>query len=260
MKKILAFPLLCLSLSLAAQTRDPGFSFVGHRGASYLAPENTLASMKLAWELGADGAECDIMLSSDKQVLLFHDANTKKLTGEDHVVADTPWPVLKDLPVILRETNRDTYTGETIPLLSDVLDALPEDRLLVIEIKTGPEILPFLQEVLEQHWTRGRITFIAFDLETILAAKSLYPDIPAYHLSMFGADVKKNLRTLREHGIDGVDLRHGIIDGKMMARCREAGMDVWCWTVNDVETARQMKALGVSAVTTDRPAWLKENL
>ena len=56
------------------------FRFVAHRGASYLAPENTVASIKLAWELGADAAECDVMLSSDNQVLVFHDKKTKNLT------------------------------------------------------------------------------------------------------------------------------------------------------------------------------------
>ena len=45
-----------------------------------------------------------------------------------------------------------------------------------------------------------------------------------------------------------------------MEQCKAAGLDVWCWTVNDPETARKMKQMGVTAVTTDRPAWLKENL
>ena len=64
-----------------AESRKP-LTFVAHRGASYLAPENTLASIQLAWDLGADAAECDVMLSSDHRVLLFHDQNTKKLCGQ----------------------------------------------------------------------------------------------------------------------------------------------------------------------------------
>ena len=61
-------------------------------------PENTLASIKLAWELGADAAECDVRLSSDNQVVVFHDKNSKKLTGESHVVAEPPWKRCKILP------------------------------------------------------------------------------------------------------------------------------------------------------------------
>jgi len=239
--------------------KDP-FYYVAHRGASYLAPENTLASINLAWELGADGAECDIMLTADKQVVLFHDKNTKNLTGESFIVKEATWEQLKPLVVLPRESNRPEYTHETIPLLKEVLSTIPEDRMLVIEIKTGPEILPCLQEVIASHWKSGKISFIAFDFETIKQVKSLYPELPCYFLSMFKADFNKHLDAVVDSGLDGVDLRHNIIDSELMDRCREAGLDVWCWTVNDPETALKMKELGVSAVTTDRPAWLKKSL
>jgi glycerophosphoryl diester phosphodiesterase len=45
-----------------------------------------------------------------------------------------------------------------------------------------------------------------------------------------------------------------------MKKCSDAGLEVWCWTVNDPETALKMKNLGVTAITTDRPRWLKEQL
>jgi glycerophosphoryl diester phosphodiesterase len=236
------------------------FLYVAHRGASYLAPENTLASIRLAWELGADAAECDVMLTADKQVVLFHDKNTKKLTGESHVVKDTPWDQLKDLVIIPRESNLPEYTGETIPLLTHVLATIPEDRMLVIEIKTGPEILPYLQKAIDQQVIRGQISFIAFDFETIRQVKELYPHLPAYYLSMFKKDLNKHMDAIVKSRLNGVDLRHGIIDLKVMERCHAAGLDVWCWTVNDPDTALKMKELGVSALTADRPAWLKNNL
>ena len=240
--------------------KEESFQYVAHRGASYLAPENTLASIKLAWELGADGAECDVMLTADKQVVLFHDKNTKKLTGESFIVEESTWEQLKPLVVYPNKTNRAEYTHETIPLLKDVLATIPEERMLVIEIKTGPEILPYLQEVIAAHWKSGKISFIAFDFETIRQTKKLYPEAPCYYLSMFKSDLNKHLDAVVESGLDGVDLRHTIIDSKLMESCREAGLDVWCWTVNDPETALKMKTLGVSAVTTDRPAWLRKSL
>ena len=200
------------------------------------------------------------MLTADHEVVLFHDKNTKKLTGEDHVISDTPWEVLNKLAIKLRETNLPEYEGECIPRLADVLETIPEDQMLVIEIKTGPEILPFLKEIIGQHWKSGKISFIAFDLETIQGAKILFPDFPCYYLSSFRADVNKRMDAVVESGLDGVDLRYQIIDKPLMERCKDAGLEVWCWTVNDAETARKMKTLGVTAVTTDRPRWLKEQL
>lgn len=259
-------PIVLLILFLSNLTygqeadKEKSFLYVGHRGASYLAPENTLASIELAWELGADGAECDVMLTADQKVVLFHDKDTKKLTGQNYTIKEASWEQLKPLVVLPRETNRPEYTSETIPLLADALGSIPEDRMLVIEIKTGPEILPYLQEVIAQHWKSGHISFIAFDFETIRQAKLLYPEVPCYYLSMFKPDFNRHFDLAVESGLDGVDLRHTIIDQDLVNRCNASGLDVWCWTVNDPETALKMQELGVSAVTTDRPAWLKSKL
>jgi glycerophosphoryl diester phosphodiesterase len=236
------------------------FLFVAHRGASYLAPENTMASIRLAWEVGADAAECDVMLTRDNRVILCHDRNTKKLTGVSHIVSETDWEMLRTLTIRLKESNREIYRNEPIPLLTDVLATVPGDRMLVIEIKTGPEILPHLKKVVDLHWKSGRISFIAFDLETILAAKKLYPAVPCYYLSKFRADLRRHFDRIAEGALDGVDLRHVIIDRKLVECCHDSGLDVWCWTVNDPATARKMKEMGVTAVTTDRPAWLKEQM
>ena len=234
--------------------------FVAHRGASYLAPENTLASIELAWDLGADAAECDVMLTSDNRVVLFHDRNTGKLTGENHEVSGTTWEILSGLTIRPRETSLPEYGSERIPLLEEVLPTIPGDRMLVIEIKTGPEILPWLKLVIDDHWKSGRIAFIAFDFETIRQAKRIYPEVPCYYLAMFRRDLNRHFDAVIQSGLDGVDLRHGIIDRRLVERCNTAGLDVWCWTVNDPATARKMKDMGVTAVTTDRPAWLRENL
>ncbi|MCP4313709.1 MAG: hypothetical protein GY790_20840 [Bacteroidetes bacterium] len=252
--------LLIFPISLQAQDVriEPEFCFVAHRGASYLAPENSVASIKLAWELGAYATECDVRLSSDNRVVVYHDKNTKKLTGESHEIAETPWEDLQNLVIRLRETNLLEFDGETIPLLKDLLVTIPENRMLVIEIKTGHEILPFLKGVVDRHWTRGRIAFISFDFDAVSQAKAIYPDVPCYYLAMFKADAKKHIDLAVEAKLDGLNLRHSIIDQGLSDACHEAGLDLWCWTVNDPETALRMKHLGVRAVTTDRPKWLKE--
>ncbi len=254
--------ILFITAPLFGQNRgaEKPFLFVAHRGASYLAPENSVASIKLAWELGADAAECDVRLSSDNQVVVFHDKNTKNLTGESHVVAETPWETLQHLSIRLRDTNLPEYEGATIPLLKDLLETIPSDRMLVIEIKTGTEILPFLKGVVDRHWTTGRIAFISFDFDAIRQAKAIYPRLPCYYLSSSKKDAKKHIIKAVQNNLDGLNLRHSIIDQELSMACREAGLDLWCWTVNDPGTAVAMKWMGVSAVTTDRPKWLKEQI
>lgn len=257
---ILGLLLAIISVEAQDLSGEKNIRYVAHRGASYLAPENTLTSISLAWDLGADAAECDIMLTADNQVILFHDKTTHRLTGEKFTVNKIRWEQLQKLFIQPRETNLPKYGHEPIPLLKDVLGTIPADRMLVIEIKTGPEILPHLKPVIDEHWKTGKISFIAFDFETIQAVKELFPHIPSYYLSSFKPDVKRRFDTIVESKLDGVDLRHAIIDAPLVEQCNAAGLDVWCWTVNDLKTARKMKAMGVTAITTDRPAWLKENL
>ncbi|RPI43127.1 MAG: glycerophosphodiester phosphodiesterase [Bacteroidetes bacterium] len=258
---ILAPVLLLGSVAHAQETAgNRPFLFIAHRGASYLAPENTLASINLAWELGADAAECDVMLTSDDRVIVFHDKNTGRLTEKNDVVSETPWKDLSELTVRPRETNLPDYGSERIPLLEEVLKTIPEGRMLVIEIKTGTEILPWLKMDVDRYWKSGSIAFIAFDLETIRQAKLIFPEVPCYYLSTFRKDLRKHFDAIVDSGLDGVDLRHGMIDRRLVGKCNEAGLDVWCWTVNDPATARELKDIGVTAVTTDRPDWLRQNL
>lgn len=256
------FPLLFLSLIILLPRLLPAQTpvFVGHRGASYLAPENTLASIELAWELGAAAAECDVMLTADHQVILFHDKKGKRLTGTDFVVRETSYKEIRNLPILLKPSNQEKYTGQTIPLLSEVLATVPEDRTLVIEIKTGPEIMPYLQQVIASHWKSGNIAFISFDLDAVLAAKTSYPEVPCYYLSIFRNDVNKKMDAITAGDLDGVNLRYKIINKRLVKKYNAAGLDVWCWTVNDPADAREMMEAGVSAITTDRPAWLKEQV
>ena len=256
MKKLIFLLSVIVSLNVAAQE----ITYVAHRGASYLAPENTLASIQLAWELGAPAAECDIMLTRDKEVILFHDKKGGRLTGHDFVVKETDYSEIKDYTIQLRDSNLPEYASETIPLLSEVLETMPDDRTLVIEIKTGPEILPYMEKIITDHWKTGNIAFIAFDFETILATKALYPEISCYYLSAFRLDVNSKFKQISDSNLDGVNLRHKIINKKLVKKFNREGKDVWCWTVNDPSDARKMIKAGVSAITTDRPKWLSDQI
>lgn len=256
MKKSILFLLTILSvLNLSAQEE---VVFVGHRGASFLAPENTIASYKLAWELGVLAAECDIMLTKDKQVVVFHDKTGKRLTDYDFTVKEAIYKDIKDHPIKLKESNLPKFTGQTIPLLSDLLQIIPNGRTLVIEIKTGVEILPHMQKVISNNWKSGDIAFIAFDFETILATKKLYPEVPCYYLSAFRHDINKKHDEIIESDLDGVNLRHKIISKKLVQKFKDENKGVWCWTVNDPADALKLIQYGVSAITTDRPKWLSE--
>ncbi len=245
---------------LISMVSNGQIKYIAHRGASYYAPENSLAAIKLAAELGCDGAECDIQLTKDHQIVLWHDGNTGRLTNKKLEIAKCNWSELKELNIKLSPTNSPFFEGQTIPLLKDVLKTIKKGQLLVIEIKCGKEVFPELQKVISKYWKEGNIAFIGFGFETIIQAKSLFPDVPCYYLSGSKDDVLKRIPDIQKNKLDGVDLLSKIIDQQLVSELIKADLKIWCWTVDDLHEANRMIDLGVNVITTNRPTWLKEQM
>ncbi len=244
---------------------------IGHRGASFDAPENTVASVSLAFEQGAEASEIDIYLTKDKRIIALHDKTTKKTTGVEWKPADRTLAELSTLDAGSWKSPK--YAGERIPTLEAVLDCLPPGKCLVIEIKSGPEILPHLQAVLEAcPKSPSQVAIIAFNWENITGSKQRMPKIPCYWLYGTTPNVDKKtgkisdrpdelLARCKAAGLDGLDLKYdSAITPDFMAKMKAAGLELIVWTINDPAVARRLADLGVAGITTDRPAWLREQM
>lgn len=225
---------------------------VGHRGASGIAPENTVAAAKLAWEQGADAVEVDVHLSADDQIVVIHDKGTKRTTGKDYKVSETSYAILKELDA--GSWKSEKYQGERIPLLQSVIDIIPDGKLLVVEIKSDKKIVPFIKKSFQQHPKADQLIFIAFNYETIVDAKNAFPANKAFWLSSsFKEEPEIVLKKVKEDGLDGVDLNFRMIDAELMEVAIAFELEVHTWTVNNMEKAVALKNLGVRSITTDYP-------
>lgn len=231
---------------------------IAHRGASSLAPENTVASAKLAWELGADAVEIDVHLSEDGQVMVIHDKGTNRTADKKLTIKSTHSSDLRRLDVGSWKDAK--YKGEKIPFLSEIIETIPEGKILVVEIKCGPEVIPALKKVVNASEKKDQIEFIGFSWETILAIKKQLPNQAAYWLSATKKGLKEKMQQAAEVGLDGVDLQARIIDQETMKLANELELDVLCWTVDDPKEAKRLADLGVKGITTNRPAWLREQV
>lgn len=119
---------------------------VAHRGASFDAPENTLASVREAVTQGADGIEMDYYLTSDGKIICIHDGDTQRTAGEKFVINKTPFDQLRSLDVGSWKGKR--WKGEQMPTLDEVLAAMPPGTKPVIELKIGPEIVKPMAEAI----------------------------------------------------------------------------------------------------------------
>src|SRR5512133_799359 len=106
---------------------------LGHRGASAEAPENTLAAFRLAMEQGADGFELDVRRCATGEVVIVHDEDLSRVAGAPLRVRDTPLAALRSFDV--GAWKGEGFRGERIPLLSEVLEALPA-AVVNVELKS----------------------------------------------------------------------------------------------------------------------------
>ncbi|MFZ5942209.1 MAG: glycerophosphodiester phosphodiesterase family protein [Bacteroidota bacterium] len=254
MKKLSLFFLLVLGASvLQAQVR-----IIGHRGASADAPENTVASATKAWEQGADAVEVDVYLTADKKVMVIHDGNTRRTSGRSFDVLKSSSDTLRLLEV--GSYKAEEFRGEKIPFLEEVIATVPEGKQLVIEIKSDEKILPYLKEVVEKSGKKKQMVFICFNLTTIVEARTYFPKNECYWLCAFKGKAKKNMVKVARAGLNGVNLRGAIVDEKIMEKAAKYKLDVLAWTIDEPEDAKALIGLGVKAITTNKPGWMRAEL
>lgn len=234
--------------------------FIAHRGASHLAPENTIASAKLAWELGADAVECDIYRTKDNRVMVIHDKSTRRTSnGKKSLdIEKSPSILLRDLDVGIWKG--DEFKGTKIPFLYELLETIPEGKTLYVELKGGAEVIPALKRNFEKYGKLDQVIFIAFNFKTIEKIHKFFPDNKCYWLSSTKIGLEKKMGEAAAIGLTGVDLKHSLIDADLMKLAKSLNLDVQTWTVDDSAEAKRLTKLGVTGITTNRPKWLKEEM
>jgi glycerophosphoryl diester phosphodiesterase len=254
-------------------TPMPAAQIVAHRGASYDAPENTLAATRLAWEQGADAVETDIYLGKDGRIIVHHDKTAKRTAGRDVPVGELTLAEARKLDA--GSWKDPKFAGEKIPTLDEQIASIPPGRRLLVEIKVGPEIVGELGRVLRQHGASEKnITVISFNYDALVEVRKQLPQLPTLWLVGHPApNGKKNPAAKAPPSVDGMivkakaakftglDLQHTWpLTAADREKIRAAGLELHVWTVNDADVAKRWIGWGVASITTDRPAWLRAEL
>jgi glycerophosphoryl diester phosphodiesterase len=265
---------------------------VAHRGASYDAPENTLAAFELAWQQGADAIEGDFYLTKDHHIVCVHDPDMKRTAGSNLVVAESALAELRKLDVGSWKGNR--FADQRIPTLTEVCTTVPAGKKLFFEVKCGAEMVPVLAEALrESNFGLDQIVIISFQAAVVAEARKQLPEVESYWLTSFKKpntptrspsrvsartemapagpnsesssawepNVQHVIEVLKQTGATAPSCQaHEAVDQDFVRQLNDARYPFHCWTVNDPRLARRMIDLGVKSITTDRPGWLREQL
>lgn len=237
---------------------------IGHRGASSEAPENTLAANRLAFQQNADGIEIDVRLTKDHKLVCMHDKSTRRTADQELVIKESTLKKLKSLDVGLWKGMK--WKGETIPTLEEVLEEIPENKNIFIEIKTGTESIdPLIEDIQKSKIDNGCITVISFHQEVVKEVKQSMESLNVNLLIAFsGPEEVSNeevLQKLTEFKLDGVGgENHSRLSHAFVAPILEANKKVHVWTVDDIEQAKIYKELGLSSITTNVPQLIRSDL
>ncbi|MEO0478497.1 MAG: glycerophosphodiester phosphodiesterase family protein [Planctomycetota bacterium] len=259
-------------MSVAARDRGDAPRLIAHRGASWHAPENTIAATRTALRQGADGIELDVRVTACGTPVICHDESPERTTigsGRESLSVRTRAVRSSNLEELQRLDAGawfdSRFANERIPTLEQALAKIPANRDLFLEWKGPPDGIETLVELLLRA-RRERLRVLAFDLDSLRAITTLDPerrirahwllrteDRPAiddlrdaacnFRFCGIGLGVTEKLDDPVGLGPDSASWIRAILDLRL---------EIAAWTVDESTTARTLIHQGVTTITTNR--------
>lgn len=230
---------------------------LGHRGARHAAPENTHAAFELARQEGAAGVELDVRVAKTGQIVVLHDVTLARVTSgvDRRPIEQLSWAEARAA---------DIGRGERVPLLSDVLDwAASHDQLLNVEVKSDVrrrrDLLRGIRALLARHsWASQGVILSSFDPRFVWWLARALPEVPSAFLFHTQSPIARaaalvGAATFSRLGARALHPEHVLVTAQRMQAWRSRQALVGVWTVNEEQRARELSALGVDYIVSDRP-------
>ena len=238
-----------------------------HRGEPSLAPENTVESIKLAFELGARMIETDFIMTKSGTIICMH--NRKELLsvwGIDKDPTDLTDEEIANARLAHPEKYDKKYANCRIPTIDDMFAAIPKDKSFELEIKCKCDA-KFVNAVEAARIKAGldykNILVTCFAHSSIKYFKQLYPKYET--LFIVSLDEKKIkdpdalLKTAKDAGASQIAFgRYRLIDRAFVKKFQDAGLKVGVWQVNNLSDLAYAKKLGVNRICSDYASRIRD--
>ena len=229
----------------------PAVAITAHRGASAVAPENSMAAFRAAMEAGATYAELDVQRTRDHEIIVLHDGDVMRMGDDPRKVSELTAAEMASIDI---GRKRDAaFAGEHPPTLEEVIDLVRGRMKINVELKynvADPGLAPAVVELLRRKDFVEQVVITSLDYAALKQVESIEPRLVTGHIVT--AAVGNVVRT----EADFVSLNAARATPSLVRQAHAAGKDVHVWTVNEPEVMLRMIERGVDNIITDDPALL----
>ncbi len=246
---------------------------IAHRGASAVAPENTLAAFQRAIDDGAEGIEFDVRLAKDGIPVVFHDGDLKRVAAKNVLLKDLTAAELGKIDVgswfnrFKPHRADESFSAETVSTLHEVLDFLRDFRgLIYIELKCQANEAEEISEnvcrtIADFPFLLPQIIVKSFQFETIPFVRRFCPEVQT--AALFEPKLATVLRrkndyaeTARDFGADQISVHFSLATVKLIANAEKLNMPVTIWTADNPLWLQRAIERKITAIITNNPARL----
>lgn len=226
-----------------------------HRGASALAPENTMPAFEKAVEMGAGGIELDLQRTADGRLVVCHDETVDRTSNGTGAIVDLDWAAIEQLDFA---NGMAGFAGVRAPLLEEVFELIRSTDLTVnVELKDSIERYPGMaaqaRELARSMGVADKVVWSSFNHWSL---RQIRESDPGAYLGILFEEVILDpwayARQIDAQAIHpswwGLRLVPDAIE-----RCHDAGVEVNVWTVNEAPVAADLVAQGADALITNHP-------
>jgi glycerophosphoryl diester phosphodiesterase len=225
---------------------------IGHRGASAVEPENTMAAFREAIAVGSNGIEFDVRLTRDGVPVIIHDNTLRRTTGLPHRIADLTWSQLENLDIGVPSLEQQFTLFAT------------NDLMLFLEMKidSTAEQAPLAKaccNLIRDYSFKQRVIVECFDLTALDVVRNIDPEIKTAALfqrtvSRPSLSDQRIIDQAKAAGASALALHYRLARKPLVAKAIESDLRVAVWTVDDPAWITRARSMGIEALITNDPA------
>lgn len=241
---------------LLERMQDDKLLVCAHRGASNIAPENTIAALQKALEAGAQMIEIDVQITKDHELVVFHDDTLERTTNGKGLLRDHTFAELTQLDA--GSWFHKAYAGEQIPLFAQAIDLLKGKTYLNIEIKPqraseeSARDIASIVRIISDCGMLPFTVFSSFDHSALVFVKSLGYSTHTLALNVPG-DERMPSRVVKTCGADAYGCSLEELNTLRAENCHHNKIPLGVYTINTPEELEYVVNYGVNAVVSNVP-------